>query len=199
MPAPAPEPHPPEPRGEPRPGPALAVPPAFSGVTFGLSLAGVVAAPLVAGFGQILLSDRLGLAAGLATLLALLAAGAVAAGRRPRRRRRWGGGWASSRRRRPPWPCWPCCSAQACWPSRGWAATGLAVAGWESQGPLVVVVGLALTGLVAGTCAFAGSALGFLLFGSGRLDASMSLRAVRGQEPPPALGADAAAGCSSWW
>ncbi len=147
--------------------------PAFSGSTFALALASVLLAPLVAGFGEVLLSDRLGLAGGLATLLALLAAAGVALA---------GGLLGAAVGRRvgffeiaaatlillglllgPVLLALPRLSG-----------SGLAVASWESQGALVVVLGLTLTGLLAGTCAFAGASLGFLLFGSGRLDPSLS-------------------------
>jgi lipoprotein-releasing system permease protein len=149
------------------------VPDAFSGATFAFALAGVLGAPLVAGFGQVLLSDRLGLASGAATGLAILAGALVALA---------GGliGAAAGRRvgffeiatatlllvallLGPVWASLP--------KLRG---TGLAIASWETQGTLVVVLGLLFSALLAGTFAFTGASFGFLLFGSGRFDPSLS-------------------------
>ncbi len=53
-------------------------------------------------------------------------------------------------------------------------STNLALAGWEAQGTLVLVLGLLFTAIGAGTFTFTGASIGFLLFGSGRLDASLS-------------------------
>jgi len=61
--------------------------------------------------------------------------------------------------------------------SRGPLLPGLPLAAWEQQGRLVLVLGLLLVALGTGTAAFVGSSLGFLLRGSGRLDASLSYEA----------------------
>jgi lipoprotein-releasing system permease protein len=169
---PAPPPVPPE---EPTPAPArtLHVPRAFSPTTFLVVAAGVLLAPVVAGLGQVVLADRLGLPPGLATGLAVLAGALVAlcAGL---------AGAAAGRR--------------IGFYEIGLAvllllvlvlgplrvalpqlrSTALALSAWEAQGKLVVVLGLLLTALLTGAAVFTGASLGFLLLGSGRLDASLS-------------------------
>jgi lipoprotein-releasing system permease protein len=127
----------------------------------------------VAGFGQILLGDRLGFPPGVATGLAVLAGALVAViagllGAAIGRRVAFyeisvatlllvalllGPVLLSLPRLR---------------------AVGLAVSSWEAQGGLVVVLGLIFTAAAAGTFTFTGTSLGYLLFGSGRLDASLS-------------------------
>ena len=171
-PEPAPTPAPPE-----EPPPELArtlhVPRAFSPATFLLVAAGVLLAPLVAGLGQVALADRLGLPPGLATGLAVLAGAAVALG---------AGlvGAAAGRRI----GFYEIALAVlillvlllgpllAVLPQL--RSTALALSAWEAQGKLVVVLGLLLTALLSGAAAFTGASLGFLLLGSGRLDASLS-------------------------
>jgi lipoprotein-releasing system permease protein len=158
-----------------QPGPSSTpfVPRAFSPTTFGFAAAGVLAAPLVAGFAQVVLLDRLGLASGFATLLAVslgalvaLAGGLVGAalGRRI--------GFyeiASATLVLLALLLGPVLLALP-----RLRSTGLALVTWESQGTVVVVLGLLLSAILSGTCAFAGASLGFLLFGGGRLDPSLS-------------------------
>ncbi|HTT72455.1 MAG TPA: ABC transporter permease [Anaeromyxobacteraceae bacterium] len=158
---------------EPWPGSPPHVPSAFSPATFGFAAAGVLAAPLVAGLGQVVLLDRLGLASGLATLLAVLLGAAVAFA---------GGLLGAAVGRRIGF--FEIASATLVLLALllgpvllvlpRLRSTGLALVGWEAQGALVVVLGLLFTALLSGTCAFAGASLGFLLFGGGRLDASLS-------------------------
>jgi lipoprotein-releasing system permease protein len=149
------------------------VPRVFSMGTFAFAAAGILAAPLVAGFGQIALGDRLGLAPGVAAGLAILAGGAVALA---------GGLLAAVAGRRIGF--YEISSATlvlivillgpvlAMLPRlRG---SGLALATWETQGMLVVVLGLLSTAALAGTFAFTGASIGYLLFGSGRFDPSLS-------------------------
>jgi lipoprotein-releasing system permease protein len=50
----------------------------------------------------------------------------------------------------------------------------LAVSSWQAQGTLVLVLGLLVTGGLAGTLAFAGATLSFLFTGGGRFDPSLS-------------------------
>jgi len=149
------------------------VPRVFSAATFGFAAAGVLSAPLVAGFGQMALGDRLGLASGLATVLAVLAGGLVAL---------LGGLLGAMAGRRIGF--YEIGSAVLLLLAvllgpvlvtvRGQHAAGLAIAAWEAQGSLVVVLGLILTGALAGTFAFIGASAGYLLFGSGRFDPSLS-------------------------
>jgi lipoprotein-releasing system permease protein len=149
------------------------VPRVFSAVTFGFAAAGILSAPLVAGFGQIALGDRLGLASGLATGLAILAGGLVAL---------LGGLLGAVAGRRIGF--YEIGSAVLLLLAvllgpvlvavRGQHAAGLAIAAWEAQGSLVVVLGLLLTAALAGTFAFTGASVGYLLFGSGRFDPSLS-------------------------
>jgi lipoprotein-releasing system permease protein len=160
---------PPEP---PQPTPRR-IPGVFSTSAFGVAAAAVLLAVFVAGVGQLALGDRLGLAPATATGIAALAGGLVALA---------GGLVAAAVGRRVGF--YEIATATllllvvllgpflAALPHlRG---TGLTVVSWEAQGKLVVVLGLLLTGMVAGTLAFTGASLGFLLFGSGRLDASLS-------------------------
>jgi lipoprotein-releasing system permease protein len=58
--------------------------------------------------------------------------------------------------------------------TRGPALAGLPLGACEQQGRLVLVLGLLLVAAGVSTAAFVGSSLGFLLWGSGRLDASLS-------------------------
>ncbi|HYQ80759.1 MAG TPA: ABC transporter permease [Anaeromyxobacteraceae bacterium] len=154
-------------------GPARPVPPVFSGVAFLLAAAGVLLAPAVAALGHRLLSDRLALPASAATGLALLMAALWAAA---------GGAAAAAAGRRLAF--FEIAAATlllvalelgpltALLPRlRG---LGLAVTAWESQGKLVLVLGLLTAGLGSGTAAFLGSTATFLAAGSGRLDPSLS-------------------------
>jgi lipoprotein-releasing system permease protein len=174
--APVVDPAPPPERPAEAPPPAgspVHVPRAFSPATFLAVAAGVLAAPLVAGVLQVALADRFGLAPGLATGLAVLggAAAAMAGGL---------AGAAIGRRI----GFYEIALAvlilvalllgPVLWAIPHLRATSLPVAAWEAQGKVVVVLGLLLTALVAGAAVFTGASLGFLLLGSGRLDASFS-------------------------
>jgi lipoprotein-releasing system permease protein len=149
------------------------VPRAFSPAAFAFAAAGVLGAPLVSGVGQVVLADRLGLASGLATGLAVLA-GALLAGA--------GGLLAAAAGRRIGF--YEIASATLLLMALlfgpvllvvpGLRSSGLALAAWEAQGSLVIVLGLLFTAVLSGTCAFCGASLGYLLFGSGRFDASLS-------------------------
>jgi lipoprotein-releasing system permease protein len=129
--------------------------------------------PLVAGLGEVVLGDRLGLATGLATGLAVLAGALTAAA---------GAFFGAAKGRRigsneiaaaalvlvavlfgPLLVALPRIRS-----------TGLALSAWEAQGALVVVVGLLFTAVATGAAAFTGASIGYLLFGSGRFDASIS-------------------------
>ncbi len=158
----------------PGPGPTSRnVPRVFSAATFAFAAAGILVAPLVAGLGQVALADRLGLATGVAMGLAVLAGGVVAL---------LGGLLGAVAGRRIGF--YEIGSATlvllaillgpvlAMLPRlRG---SGLALATWEAQGTLVVVLGLVFTAVLAGTFAFVGASVGYLLFGSGRFDPSLS-------------------------
>jgi lipoprotein-releasing system permease protein len=153
------------------PGPvSLYAPPVFSLACFLVAAAGVIGAPLAAAVGQVALADRASaaVAAGVPALcgaLLAIAAGALAAavGRRV--------------------GFFEIAAAMllllvmlfgpVLFGAR-FGATALSVKSWEAQGPLVVALGLLSSALLAGTFTFAGATLGFLLFGSGRLDASLS-------------------------
>jgi lipoprotein-releasing system permease protein len=151
----------------------LNLPGVFSPAAFALMAAGVLAAPVVAGVGQLALLDRAGLPPGVATGLAVLLAALVAM---------LGGALGGALGRRVGFYEIAAATLLLLALLLGPGLLALprlravvpALAGWESQGALVVVLGLIMTGVGAGTCAFAGSSLGFLLFGSGRLDASLS-------------------------
>jgi lipoprotein-releasing system permease protein len=158
----------------PRPaGASRGVPPVFSGAAFLLAAIGVMGAPLVALLGDTLLGDRFGLPAPLAAGLAILA-GAVVAG---------AGGFAAAAltRRLAFYEIVAACllllgallgAIPLFLPQlRGSSAV---LVSWEAQGRLVLVLGLTLTGSVAGLCAFVGSSLSYLAFGSGRFDPSLS-------------------------
>jgi lipoprotein-releasing system permease protein len=154
-------------------GPTVRAPRGFSAATFGFMAAGVLLAPLLAAAGDVALSDRLGLATGLAAGLAILAGAllavacglaAAAAGRRlgfyelavatlVLLALLFGPVLLAVPRLR---------------------ASGLVLTAWEAQGTLVVVLGLLLTALLSAAATFTGASLGFLLLGSGRLDASLS-------------------------
>lgn len=152
---------------------SMSVPPVFSAGTFAFSAAGVLTAPLVAGFGQMVLADRLGLATGLATGLAIMAGGLVAL---------LGGLLGAVAGRRIGFyeigSATLILMAVVLGPVLvmlpGLRASGLALSAWEAQGKLVVVLGLLSTAALAGTFAFTGASVGYLLFGSGRFDPSLS-------------------------
>ncbi len=149
------------------------MPAPFAGRTFALVLVGVLGAPVVAALGQVLLADRVGLPGAIATGLAVMAAAALAilAGL---------AGAAAGRRV----GFYEIAAATllllavllgpVLFEIRHLRATSLAVAAWEAQGTLVLVLGLLFTAVGAGTFAFTGASLGYLLFGSGRFDPSLS-------------------------
>jgi len=148
------------------------VPRAFSTPAFGFAAAGVLAAPLLAGVGEVVLSDRLGLATALATGLAVLAGALLAVG---------AGLAAAAAGRRIGF--YEIAAAvlillvllfgPVLFSLPRLRASGLALTSWEAQGTLVVVLGLLLTGLLSGAATFIGASLGYLLFGSGRFDPSL--------------------------
>jgi lipoprotein-releasing system permease protein len=148
------------------------VPRAFSTPAFGFAAAGVLAAPLLAGVGEVVLSDRLGLATALATGLAVLAGALLAVG---------AGLAAAAAGRRIGF--YEISAAvlillvllfgPVLFSLPRLRASGLALTSWEAQGTLVVVLGLLLTGLLSGAATFIGASLGYLLFGSGRFDPSL--------------------------
>jgi len=164
------------PPGEPAPEPARPVrhaPGVFSLPTFAFTAAGVLGAPLLAGLGQVVLADRVGLATGLATGLAVLAGAlfAVAAGLLGAAAGRRVGFYEIA--------CAVLVLMAVLFGPVLWAlpklrSTGLAVSAWEAQGALVVVLGLLFTAVGAGTFAFTGASIGYLLLGSGRFDPSLS-------------------------
>ncbi|HEX8907692.1 MAG TPA: ABC transporter permease, partial [Anaeromyxobacteraceae bacterium] len=173
----SPHPAPEEATRRPEAGPAAPsgprLPRAFVATTFGFAAAGVLLAPLVAAVADVALSDRLGLAPGLAAGLAILAGALVAVA--------LGLAAAAAGRRigfyeiaaavllllallfGPVLLALPRLRASA-----------LVLAAWEAQGTLVVVLGLLLTALFSGAATFTGASLGFLLFGAGRFDPSLS-------------------------
>ncbi|HTP27589.1 MAG TPA: ABC transporter permease [Anaeromyxobacteraceae bacterium] len=147
----------------------LNVPAVFSTSTFLFAAAGVLGAPIVAGLLQVLLVDRLAFATAVAALAGAFIAVAggflgAAAGRRI--------GFYEI--------------AMAVLALMAFLfgpvlhklpdlrSSGLVVATWEAQGTVVVVLGLFFTATLAGTFAFAGASLGYLLFGSGHFDPSLS-------------------------
>lgn len=150
----------------------MRVPKAFSPPAFGFAAAGVLAAPLVAGLGEVLLSDRLGLSTALATGFAVLAGALVALG---------AGLAAAAAGRRIGF--YEIAAAvlillvllfgPVLLSLPRLRASGLALTSWEAQGTLVVVLGLLLTGLLSGAATFIGASLGYLLLGSGRFDPSL--------------------------
>ena len=149
------------------------VPGVFSLSTFAFAAAGVLGAPLVAGLGEVALGDRLGLATGLATGLAVMA-GALAAAA--------GGFFGAAAGRRIGFHEIAAATLVLVAVLFGpllialprLRSTGLALSAWEAQGTLVVVLGLLFTAVAAGAAAFTGASVGYLLFGSGRFDPSLS-------------------------
>ncbi|OFX22206.1 MAG: hypothetical protein A2V77_19935, partial [Anaeromyxobacter sp. RBG_16_69_14] len=159
-----------------QPGPGCAprrVPAVFSVATFAFAAAGVLGAPLVAGLGEVVLGDRLGLATGLATGLAVLAGALVAAA---------GGFLGAAAGQRIGFHEIAAATLVLVAVLFGpvldglpkLRSTGLALSAWEAQGTLVVVLGFVFTAVAAGASAFTGASVGYLLFGSGRFDASLS-------------------------
>ena len=147
-------------------------PPVFSAASFALAVVGALGAPLLAGFGQVLLGDRFGLAPNLAGALAVAVAGlwALAAGVAT----------AAVGRRIAFYELGAAflvlvvlvLSAIPFGPRL--AGSQLVVGAWAQQGKLVLELGLLLVAVLSTALAFAGATAGFLLLGSGRLDASFS-------------------------
>jgi lipoprotein-releasing system permease protein len=162
-----------EPAPQEPPRATRSAPGVFSVATFAFTAAGVLGAPLLAGFAQVVLGDRLGLAPGLATGLAVLAGAllAIAAGVLGAAAGRRVGFYEIA------------CAVlllmavlfgPVLWSLPRLRSTGLALSAWEAQGALVVVLGLLFTAIGAGTFAFTGASIGYLLLGSGRFDPSLS-------------------------
>jgi len=163
--------------GPPAAGPgSAAAPPVFSLRAFSAAVAGVVVAPAVAAAAHVLLADRLGLPPGTAGGLALLAGGLWAAA---------GGALAAATGRRLAFYEISAAAILALALLLGpvllllpaLRSLPLVLHSWESQGRVVLVVGLLLLGSASGALAFLGSTLSYLLTGSGRLDASFSYEA----------------------
>jgi lipoprotein-releasing system permease protein len=149
------------------------VPAVFSVATFAFAAAGVLGAPLVAGLGGVVLGDRLGVATGFATGLAAMAGALVAAA---------GGFFGAAAGRRIGFHEIAAATLVLMAVLFGpllvalpnLRSTELALSAWEAQGTLVVVLGLLFTAIATGALAFTGASIGYLLFGSGRFDASLS-------------------------
>jgi lipoprotein-releasing system permease protein len=158
------------------PGPGATsrrLPAVFSGRAFVLAAVGVVLAPALAAVADVVLSERVGLPAGAAGGLAAVAGAAwvlalgVAAAAAGRRLAFYevaaAGALLVALHLLVAAPLAP--------RLRG---TSLVLATWEAQGTLVLVLGLLLAAAASTALAYAGTTLGFLLFGSGRLDPSFS-------------------------
>ncbi len=158
-------PAPPPAAGAGHPAPAVFSPAAFVLVTIGV-LGAIVVAPLAAAF----FGDRLGLAGSIAAGLAAVAGAAFAGA--------LGAAAALVSRRL---AFYEVAIATLLWSALvGVVAvvpalrSAPALAPLESQGTLVVVLGLLGAGLLAATAVFAGSTLAYLVTGTGRLDVSIS-------------------------
>jgi lipoprotein-releasing system permease protein len=149
------------------------VPPVFSFPAFALSCLAVVLAPAVTALGHLFLGDRLALppaaAAGLAILVGALWAAAGGAGAALAGRRLAVLEIGSATLLLAILELGPLVRALPL--LRG---LGLAVAGWEAQGKLVLVLGLLLTAAISGTVTFLGASASYLLTGGGRFDPSLS-------------------------
>ena len=148
------------------------VAPVFSVTAFALVLGGVFGAALAGPLLHLALIGRLGLAAGQATWLSSLVAGLLAAA--------FGAGAAVLARRL---AFYEVTAAMLLWLAL--VVVRVVVLPWlrhvpleadalESQGTLVVALGLVGAGLLAATAVFVGSTLAYLVAGSGRLDLSAS-------------------------
>ena len=145
-------------------------PPVFSAAAFALVLVGVFGATLVAPLTVALASDRFALPGPLATGLAAVAAAAFAAA--------LGGAAALVSRRL---AFYEVAAATLLWAALvAVVAVSPALRGarplqpLESQGTLVVVLGLLGAGLLAAIAVFAGSTAAYLATGTGRFDPSVS-------------------------
>ena len=151
-------------------------PPVFSLRVFAVALAGIVGAPVVAAFADVLFGDRLGLGTGLAGGLAVLVGGLVAIA---------AGVAAAALRRRLAFYEIAAATLVLVLLELGpllmlaprLRSSPLVIATWEQQGRLVLVLALLLSAMATAALAFVGSTLGFLLLGSGRLDTSFSYEA----------------------
>ena len=165
-PGPAPTPH------APGPGAGHPAPPVFSWGAFALVLAGLFGAAAVAPLAHTFFFDRLALPGPLATGLAALAAaamggalGAVAArvGRR-----------LAFYELATAFLLWVAGVAVLVAALPGIRALSPTLQALESQGKLVLVLGLVGAGLLAAGAVFAGSTLAYLVVGGGRVDPSLS-------------------------
>lgn len=151
-------------------------PPVFSGAAFALVGAGVVLAPAVSALGHVFLADRLGLPAGVASGLAMLAgalwslAGGAAAAWVARR-------LASYEIAAATLLLLVLALGPLLWALPALRGLPIVLHSWEAQGRVVLVLGLVLVAVAAGTLAFVGSTATFLLTGSGRVDASFGYEA----------------------
>jgi lipoprotein-releasing system permease protein len=163
-----------DPGGDPaaREGAGHPAPPVFSLRAFGLVVAGLFGAALLAPVAELLYADRLGLpdaaATGAAAVTAFLfaaAVGAVAA-------------WSARRL-----AFYEIAAASLLWSAAvagtvaflpGVRQGSAALQSLEAQGTLVLVLGLLGAGFLAATAVFVGTTLAYLAVGSGRLDASAS-------------------------
>jgi lipoprotein-releasing system permease protein len=153
-----------------------AVPRVFSPAAFGLAAAGVVLAPAVAALGHVALAERAGLPPGTAGGLGLLVGALWALA---------GGALAARAGRRLAFYEISAASLLLLALLLGpvllllpaLRSLPLVLHTWESQGRVVLVVALLLVGSASGAVAFLGSTLGYLLAGTGRLDASFAYEA----------------------
>ena len=141
---------------EPAPRTTLNVPGVFSRGMAALALLGVLASPVVAGVGQVLLADRLGLPGSVATAIAVVAGAAVAL---------VAGLCAAAVGRRVGFyeiafatlVLVAILLGPVLFSAHRLRATNLALSAWEAQGTLVAVLGLLFTALAAGTFTFTGA------------------------------------------
>jgi lipoprotein-releasing system permease protein len=153
-----------------------APPPVFSLRVFAVALAGIIGAPVVAALADVLFSDRLGLGTGLSGGLAVFVGGLVAVA---------AGAVAAALGRRLAFYEIAAAALVLVLIELGplllllprLRSTPLVIATWDQQGRLVLVLALLLSAMGAAALTFVGSTLGFLLFGSGRLDTSFSYEA----------------------
>jgi lipoprotein-releasing system permease protein len=155
----------------PAPGAGHPAPPVFSVPAFVLALAGIFGAAALAPLVHVLFADRLALPGGVATGLAALAGAAFAAAVGA------AAAWISRRI-----AFYEIAAASLLWTAAVAVVMSLprlrggvgAIQALESQGTLVIVLGLLGAGALAATAVFAGASLAYLVAGTGRLDASLS-------------------------
>jgi lipoprotein-releasing system permease protein len=165
-----PPPRPAPPPGEGAPSAGHPAPAVFSPLAFVLVTGGIFGATVVAPLAAALFGDRLALPGPLATGLAAVAAASFAAAL---------GAVAAVVSRRLAF--YEVAVATLLWAALVAVVTALpavratsALQPLESQGTLVVVLGLLGAGLLAATAAFAGATLAYLVTGTGRFDPSLS-------------------------